>query len=330
MSDTIAEAADVELPLETVGSRLRRAREAAGLGLNQVAAETRIGERQLQALEDSNYAALNGRTYAIGFSRTYARMLGLNELEITDGVRRELADNASVEPRRQVQTFEPGDPARVPSARLAWLAAGLIALVIISALVVWPSIFAPAGELGSGETDAPPMVAASDAPPAAVSLPSGPVVFAALAPAVWVKFTDAQGNQLFQKELAQGEAFTVPTDKGEVFLRTARPEALAITIGGQPVPKIADVQQTINNVPVSAAALLARGTAAPVAGPAPTGSGGPAASGSAAPRPQARQSAAPRDTQRIERPRVEASPAPPDLPGATPSSTAPAPTPSAT
>ena len=147
-------------------------------------------------------------------------------------------------------------------------------------------------------------------------------------PAVWVKFTDAQGNQLFQKELAQGEAFTVPTDKGEVFLRTARPEALAITIGGQAVPKIADVQQTISNYPVSAAALLARGAIVP----APAVSGGPAANstGSAAPRPQPRQSGAPRDTQRIERPRVEASPAPPDLPGAAPSSAAPAPAPSAT
>lgn len=332
MSDNIAEAADIELPLETVGSRLRRAREAAGLGLAQVAAETRIGERQLQALEESNYAALNGRTYAIGFSRTYARMLGLNELEITEGVRRELAEKAGDEPRRQVQTFEPGDPARVPSARLAWLAAGLIALVVIGALVVWPSIFAPAGELGSGEADAPPVAAASQAAPAAAPVPSGPVVFAALAPAVWVKFTDAQGNQLFQKELAQGETYTVPTDKGEVFLRTARPDALAITIGGQAVPKIADVQQTVSQVPVSAAALLTRGAASPATVPAAVASDVPAGTGagSAAPRPQVRRSAAPRDTQRIERPRVEASPAPPDLPGGAPGSAAPVPVPSAT
>ncbi len=332
MSDTIAEATEVELPLETVGSRLRRARAAAGLSLAQVAAETRIGERLLQALEDSNYSALNGRTYAIGFSRTYARMLGLNELEITEGVRRELADNASTEPRRQIQTFEPGDPARVPSARLAWLAAGLIALVIIGALVIWPSIFAPAGDLGSDATDAPPAAAASEAAGAAAAVPSGPVVFAALAPAVWVKFTDAQGNQLFQKELAQGETFTVPSDKGEVFLRTARPEALAITIGGQAVPKISDVQQTVANVPVSAAALLARGTGAAVAVAVPVVSGAPSAAngGSNPPRPQPRQSAAPRDTQRTPRPRVEASPAPPDLPGAAPASAAPAPAPSAT
>ncbi|WP_309621337.1 RodZ domain-containing protein [Novosphingobium sp.] len=333
MSDEITEAAAVELPLETVGSRLRRTREAAGLSLAQVAAETRIGERQLKAIEDGNYAALPGRTYAIGFSRAFARMLGLNEIEVTDAVRRELAEHLADEPRRHVQTFEPGDPARLPSARLAWLAAGLIVLAVISALFVWPTIFAPAGDLGTQETEAAPATAAAaDAAGAAVAVPQGPVVFAALVPAVWVKLTDDAGNQVFQKELAQGETFTVPTDKGEVYLRTARPEALAITIGGQPVPKISDLQQTVSQVPVSAAALLARGSGAAPASPAaviadaPTGS----TNAAAATRPQPRRSAAPRDTQRTPRPRVEASPAPADLPVNAPATSATAPAPGAT
>lgn len=335
MSDENVEVAEIELPLETVGSRLRRTREAAGLSLAQVAAETRIGERQLRALEDGNYAALPGRTYAIGFSRTYAKQLGLDGEEVAGAVRQELADHVPDEPRRQIQTFEPGDPARLPSAKLAWLAAGLIGLVLVGALFIWPTIFAPAGELTSQATEAPPAaVASEDAAQAAVQ-PNGPVVFAALAPAVWVKFTDAAGNQLFQKELAQGETFTVPTDKGEVYLRTARPEALAITIGGQAVPKISEVQTTVSNVPVSAAALLNRGAPVPAAGAVPVPSAAPATQ-AAAPQPRRTAAAPTRDTQRIPRPRVEASPAPDDLPGpAVPAPTAavpaaPAPAPSAT
>ena len=332
MSDEITEAAAVELPLETVGSRLRRAREGAGLSLAQVAAETRIGERQLNAIEEGNYAALPGRTYAIGFSRAYARVLGLSEIEVTDAVRREMAEHAADEPRRQVQTFEPGDPARLPSARMAWLAAGLIALAVIGALFVWPTFFAPAGEVGSQETEAAPTAAATDAAGAAMPVPQGPVVFAALVPAVWVKFTDAAGNQVFQKELAQGETFTVPTDRGEVYLRTARPDALAITIGGQPVARISDVRQTVSQVPVSAAALLARGAAAAVTSPAPVIADAPPGltNAAVAARPQPRASAAPRDTQRTPRPRVEASPAPPGLPDSAPATSAPAPLPSAT
>lgn len=320
------EAAEAELPLETVGSQLRRAREGAGLSLAQVAAETRIGERQLRAIEDSDYAALPGRTYAIGFSRTYARMLGLNELEVTDSVRRELADHTPAESRRPVQTFEPGDPARVPSARLAWIAAAAIAAVIFGALVVWPSIFAPGGKLASSLAEEAPTAVPSEGAAAAIAAPTGPVVFTALDAAVWVKFTDAAGNQLFQAEMAKGEIFTVPTDKGEVFIRTARPEALAITIGGQGVPKLAEVQQTIGNAPVSAAALLARGTAVPVA-VAST----PAPVATPAPRQQTQRAASQRDRQRTERPRVEASPAPADLPSASaPAIPAPVPAPSAT
>ena len=54
---------------------------------------------------------------------------------------------------------------------------------------------------------------------------------------------------------------------------TGRPDALAITVGGQPVPKLAEAERIMKDVPVTAAALLARGQAAPGAAPAagPTG-----------------------------------------------------------
>lgn len=330
MSDENAQAAEVELPLETVGSRLRRAREEAGLSLAQVAAETRIGARQLAAIEEGDFAALPGRTYAVGFSRSYAKFLGLDENDVVSAVRAELADVEPVETRRAVQTFEPGDPARVPSARLAWIAAGLIGAILIGALVIWPSIFAPGGSLRSilpQHTEAPAAEPSQSAPSPAA--PSGPVVFTALQPSVWVKFTDAAGNQIYQNELAQGESFTVPTDKGEVFLRTAKPNALAITIGGQAVTKIAEEEKVVGNVPVSAAALLARGNPAvmPVATPSPASG----TTGAGTQKPQSRRSQAPRGEQRIPKPRIEASPAPEGLPtSAVPAAPAPAPAPSAT
>lgn len=273
MEDEVDVAADAELPLESVGSRLRRAREEAGLSLAQLAAETRIGERMLAAIEASDYASLPGKTYAIGFSRTYAKALGLNGGEVAAGVREELAEHGPSEPRRGVQTFEPGDPARVPSARLAWLAGGLLVIAILAGILFLPGIFAPGGSLPGLPEEQPAAAVSSEAPPAAPA-PAGPVVFTALEPRIWVKFTDSQGNQLLQKELAQGESWTVPADKGEVLIWTARPDALAITIGGQVVPRLADEQKTIKDVPVSAAALLARGTAQAV----PTANASPQAS----------------------------------------------------
>jgi hypothetical protein len=99
------------------------------------------------------------------------------------------------------------------------------------------------------------------------------VVFTALEAGIWVKFYDADGLQLMQKQMALGEHYAVPADAKGPQLWTGRPDALSITVGGRQVPKLAEQQTTMRDVPVSAEALLAR---APVP-----------ASASAAPRPAA-------------------------------------------
>ena len=304
MEERETTAAEVELPLENAGSQLRRAREASGTSLARIAGQTRIAERQLAALEAGNYAALPGRTYAVGFARSFARAVGLDEAAIARAVRAELSAHDPADVRRPVQAFEPGDPARVPTARLALIALGAMLAAIVLGLIFMPGTFAPGGSLPSILPASAPSLAPIAGPAAVAPIPArGPVVFTALEPDVWVKFYAAAGTPLLQKQLAQNESWTVPTDQGEVLLWTARPQALSITIGGQPVPKLAEVQQTMKDVPVSAAALLARGTA-PVA-PAP------AATTTAAPRrTEPRPSAAQPREQRIPRPRIEASPAP--------------------
>jgi transcriptional regulator with XRE-family HTH domain len=276
---------EAELPLESVGAKLARAREAAGMSRTQLAAATRIPERHIASIEAGNFAALPARTYAIGFTRSCAKVLGLDDNAIIEEVRSEL-DAQEPEPlRRAAPAFEPGDPARVPGRRLVWVA--LLALIGLIALFAftWRSLYSPGGALPSllPEDKPQPQVSAPAAPPPAAT-PGGPVVFTALAPDIWVKFYDGAGNQLLQKQLAQGESWTVPADQQQVLLWTGRPEALAITIGGQSVPKLSDVQRTMKDVPVTAAALLARGTAQPVASEAPAVS----VSGQGQPQPRRR------------------------------------------
>jgi hypothetical protein len=315
------EVEEVELPLESVGVRLMRAREAAGMSRTQLAALTRIPERHLAAIETGDFASLPARTYAVGFSRSYAKALGLDDAVVANEVRAELAEQAPEPSRRGIPTFEPGDPARIPSRRLAWLAALAVVLLIIAGLLTWRSLYAPAGTLPSilaPETPAP--VAPAAAAPATPT-PAGPVVFTALIPDLWVKFYDGAGNQLMQKQLAQGESWTVPADQPEVLIWTGRPEALAITIGGQAVPKLSEVQRTIKDVPVTAAALLARGTT-PANPAAVSGSPAPAAAATQSagqPRRAAPDRRAAPEVQQTQTP--AASPAPP--PAAEP---APAPT----
>lgn len=160
---------EVELPLESVGVKLLRAREAAGMARSQMAALTRIPERHLAAIEAGDFRALPARTYAVGFSRSYAKALGLDEAAIAGEVRAELAAQEPEVQRRSLPTFEPGDPARVPSARLAWLAAlGTFAL-FVGGLLLWRGPWTSGGSLPSilpRETPAPVATAATAPAPA--------------------------------------------------------------------------------------------------------------------------------------------------------------------
>lgn len=72
-----------------VGSRLRAAREAANMTLDEVAHALKFSPRQIEHLESDNYGALPGSTIVRGFVRNYARLLKLDAdalLHDLDGV----------------------------------------------------------------------------------------------------------------------------------------------------------------------------------------------------------------------------------------------------
>lgn len=263
MADEVV--SEAELPLDGAGVRLVRAREAAGMSRSQLAGITKIPERHLAAIEAGDFASLPARTYAVGFARNYARAVGLDQNEIAATVRAELSAQAPDAPRRTTPSFEPGDPARVPSSRFAWLSLAAGLAVILAGFALWRGYYAPGGELPSILADETPAPIASGAPAAVADA----VVFTALEPLVWVKFVDGAGNQLLQTELRQGASYTVPPELTDVRLTTARPTALAITVGGKPVAGLAEKDGTLRDAPVTAAALLARDAAIATTSPPP-------------------------------------------------------------
>ena len=133
---------------EPVGPRLMQAREAAGMTLPQLSGITKIPTRMLALIEAGDFAALPSRTYATGFTRSYARALGLDEVEFVNAVRSELGLNGPIETPAATQ-FEPGDPARVPTARLAGMAALAALLVVLAGLFLWRTYYSPAVTLPS-------------------------------------------------------------------------------------------------------------------------------------------------------------------------------------
>ena len=62
----------------SAGALLRDAREAAGLSIDAVAQQLKLAPRQVQALEDDDFAQLPGRTFVRGFMRNYARLAAVS------------------------------------------------------------------------------------------------------------------------------------------------------------------------------------------------------------------------------------------------------------
>lgn len=254
------------------GPALRARREAKRLTLEHIAAETRIPIRHLEAIESGDFEALPSRTYSIGFARTYARVVGLDESAIAEQVRAELGETS---PRYSSMTadMEPGDPAKLPSPALVWFG-GFAALVLVIGVVAFASTYFAAGTgpdplLGQGDAvaDAGEDAAADEAaqPRSAAAAPEAgaidedaQVVFTALEDGVWVRFYEADGERLFEAQMASGDTFRLPRSASEPRINTGRPDAFAITIDGREVPKLSTEPVTLGDTPISAAALLAR------------------------------------------------------------------------
>jgi cytoskeleton protein RodZ len=163
----------------------------------------------------------------------------------------------------------------VPSRGLAWLTALAAVLLLVGGFSFYRSYFAPGIGPAPLADPAQQAAVATAARPGAGPAPApanarGEVVFTALEDGVWVKFYDAAGAQLMQKQMALNERYTVPADAQGPQVWTGRPDALRITVGGRMVPKLADTEQIVRDVPVTADALLARGTSAAQAAVAPT------------------------------------------------------------
>ncbi|MEO0642496.1 MAG: RodZ domain-containing protein [Pseudomonadota bacterium] len=278
--DTAVDTAVEDVPSEGgapagAGATLRAAREARRLSLEHVAAETRIPIRHLETIEAGDFDLLPSRTYAIGFARNYARAVGLEEAGIVDLVRE---DMGSVGPRSTSLRgeMEPGDPAKLPSAGLAWFA-GIAALILAFGVITFASTYYGAGEgpaslLADAQPNAdeggagegaiaqadPEGEAAMGASASAAPSADGKVVFTALEDGIWVRFYEDGGERLFEAQMESGDTFELPANASEPRINTGRPDALSITIGGRAVPKLSEEPVTMGDTPISAAALLAR------------------------------------------------------------------------
>jgi len=79
---------------QTVGQDLRAARLRRGDEIAQVSRALKIRKDHLEALEEDRLEDLPGKTYAIGFVRSYARHLGLDATQYVERFKRDISGRA--------------------------------------------------------------------------------------------------------------------------------------------------------------------------------------------------------------------------------------------
>jgi cytoskeletal protein RodZ len=237
----------------TVGERLRAAREAQGIDLEDVATRTRIPTRHLQSLEVGEWSKLPAPTYCVGFAKSYASAIGLDRTEIGDQLRAEMSGfdrRATHAP----EVFEPADPARVMPRWLVLLAV-LGVVLVVAGLLYARSREISGPDAGVPAAEAPQAAAATGAAPTAVAAPGGPVVITANEPA-WIQVYERGGGTLFQGELATGQSYEVPATAAAPLLKTGRPQALRVAVGTADAPPVGRADTTVRDVSLKPADLL--------------------------------------------------------------------------
>ena len=115
--------------MSNFGANFRKAREAAGLPLEKIAAETRISTRFLTAIENEAFQLLPGGIFNRGFIRAYADYLGLDSDQA-------VADYDRMSSTAEEPTDVLRDAERVPGRRPDWnlyLAAAAILVLLMVA-----------------------------------------------------------------------------------------------------------------------------------------------------------------------------------------------------
>ena len=278
MSETVND--DFELG---VGIALRDARVARNLSLAEVSALLRIREAHLEAIELEDFDQLPGNVYAIGFIRTYAQYLELNE---SDLIMRFKA--ASVE---SDMVFEEEETEQISGAlKISLLVVGALVVYVLwlvagtknEGITVSTVVQIPAAPVEAPAAPTSPAVVADEAAAssaAAIETPATPRASDEAASAAatiegsadvqpnaqlidttpapykveiratrrtWMRLENAQGRVLFSSVIDEGEGFELPDDM-DYILATRDAGALTYFVNNQAMAPVGRRGQILTN-----------------------------------------------------------------------------------
>ena len=233
------------------GATFRKARESKGIPLEQIAIETRISTRFLQAIENEEFAVLPGGIFNRGFIRTFAERVGLDP------------DQAVADYERLSTAHEPSDIASLTSAHpsngdrhLYPIAVGILAVAIAIFYIVTrdsstttvissappPLVSAPAPVVEQAPPTTTPQETTSAVSPVSIAEPEPltPAASQALTLAIqvqertWIKVT-SDGNSVNPGEILEPGTTRKFTAENELYLSVGNAAGLTMKMNDMPL-----------------------------------------------------------------------------------------------
>lgn len=276
-----------------VGEILRRTRLYYKQTIPDIERALRIKVAQIEAIESGRYEKLPGRTYTIGFIRTYAEYLGLDGNKIV-----EMFKAQSGIPAMKPELSYSASRATAPDAATPGLKlAGGAVLAALAVVILWSSMnggdraivteIPPVPETMKQEqaqppsgSSPPPAASASDpasnlpvTPAPGIQEPLAGTQAAPLQPSTeaattsaqqgiilnirqnsWVEIKDSEGKTIVSRVLKAGDKYFVP-DRPDLFMSIGNSGGVGVQIGGEDLAPLGQRGQILKNVPLDAAAL---------------------------------------------------------------------------
>ena len=114
----------------TPGALLRRSRQRYGWSVEDVADELKLLPYVVEAIEQDNYTQMAGWTYAVGYLRGYAKLVGVN-------IESAIAEHASLLPQKEdgpgTLTYRTGAKVAIPIS-LSWVMAAVVVIVVVGGI----------------------------------------------------------------------------------------------------------------------------------------------------------------------------------------------------
>ena len=260
----------------SAGDILRHTREHYGQSLFDIEKALRIRASQIEALEQNNYNQLPGRTYVIGFVRSYAEYLGLDPDYMVNLYKGEMAGQS---PKPELHFPAAASDSQLPAKHIVFISTVFIILALTGSMMLYkkntpkpmdtipaaPQIAAPqtVEETPATETAdvSPPEVTETtenaaapeiSSPPPVIEQP--PAITLTLLQNSWVELRDATGKSLVSRILKKGEVYNLK-NRDDLFISIGNAGGVSLSLGDQILGPMGQKGEVIRNFPVTHEAI---------------------------------------------------------------------------